>query len=201
MKTLAGFFALAGLTWGQASVPVQNPMLRLTAQTLSKSTTTAMFGRLPKGILAVSVQVCSNSADPATIPIARIIQQVKLASTYTILPKDAAASVVDAAHGSSPLGISLRIGFTVVELAAIAAGWSGLSETVKGTLNSAAIAGSSVINVLQTNVPSHTNLTFANEMLSDPLSLPALGCATGMAMVEADAKAKAIDFSMPIAVK
>lgn len=176
----------------------QGADVRVTAQTLSAPTTTAMFGRLPKGVLAVAVQVCSSVSESLVIPQARIIQQIKMTNSYTILPKNAAATVVDAAQGRSPLQTGIRTGFTVVELAAIASGWSGMGETVKGVLNSTALAGTSVINVLATNVPSHAHLTFAAEMLPDPLNLAPLGCASGLALAENDIKAKSLDFGMPI---
>lgn len=158
-----------------------------------------MFGRLPKPVTAAAVQVCSNSTTPLSVPQARVIQQVRaISGGYTILPKDAAIMVVAAAQGGSALKTALRIGAGITEIAAIAAGWSGLSVTIKGTLTATALSGSAGINVLASAIPTHTLLTIASEMLHDPLMLPSLGCESGYALVEADKASDTIDFSMQV---
>lgn len=174
------------------------PDLRVTAQTLSGKTTSAMFGRLPKAVTAAAVQVCSNLPTALTIPQARIVQQVKAANGYTILPKDSAIVVIAESQGKTKLNTSLRVGLTAVELAAIASGWSSLSVTIKNTLTSAALSGASALNVFSQELPTHTYLTFASEMLPDPIVLPPGGCSSGFSLVESNSDSKAVDFPMTL---
>lgn len=186
---------------GALCLSAQSADVRITAQLLSAPTTSAMFGRLPKSVTAAAVQVCSNLSEPLTIPQSKLVQQFRATNGYTILPKNTAAVVVDAAQGRSALATTLRIGITVVQFASIAAGWSNLNETIKGTLNSSSVVGASALNVLATNLPSHSHLTFASEMLADPVVLTPLGCGSGLVLVEFDPKSKSIDFGMPIKLR
>jgi hypothetical protein len=110
-----------------------------------------------------------------------------------MLPRDAALSVIASAQGSSRGNKVLRGAITAVQLAAIAAGWSTLGPTVKDTLTSAALGGSSAISILSTTIPTHTYLVFTNEALPDPLQLAALGCATGTVIVETTTAASKVD--------
>ena len=193
LALLSVFLALPAL----AQTPDQKtPDLRITAQALSGQTTSAMFGRLPKSVTAAAVQVCSNLATAVTVPQARVVQQVKSTNGYTILPKDSAIVVIAESQGKSRLSTGLRVGVTVVELAAIASGWSSLSSTIKNTLESGALSGASALNVFSQQIPTHAYLTFASEMLPDPIVLPPGGCSAGFALVEANAGAKSIDFVM-----
>lgn len=158
--------------------------IRVTADLLSPQTTAAMFSKLPKPYSAASVAVCNQAASPVTIPLALAAQQVRL-SGVVMLPKDAALSVIAAAQGSTAWNKALRGGIAAVQIGAIAAGWSSLSATVKNTLTSAALAGSSAISVLSTTIPTHSFASLLNESLPDPLQLSALGCSTGIVLVEA----------------
>jgi hypothetical protein len=110
-----------------------------------------------------------------------------------MLPRDAALSVISAAQGSSKGSRILRGGITAVQMAAIAAGWSTLSATMKGTLTSAALAGSSGISILSTTIPTHTYLVFTNEALPDPLQLAALGCSSGTVIAETSTATTNVD--------
>lgn len=157
--------------------------IQVTADLLSIQTTTSMFGRLPKTYNAAAVSVCNQGSTPITIPLALAAQQVR-PTGYIMLPKDAALSVIAAAQGSSVGSKVLRGGIAAVQIAAIAAGWSTLSVTVKNTVTSAALAGASVVSVLGTTIPSHTYLTFDHESLPDPMQLAALGCVSGVVVVE-----------------
>jgi hypothetical protein len=150
---------------------------------LSPQTTAAMFGKLPKRYSAANVSVCNQTNTPVTIALPLAAQQTRL-SGIVMLPRDAALSVIASAQGSSTGNRILRIGITAVQMAAIGAGWSTLSSTVKDTLTSAALAGSSTVSVLSTTIPTHTYLVFTNEALPDPMALAALGCATGTVIVE-----------------
>ena len=185
-------------TLSSPQVPLEN--IRVTAQTLSKQTAAAMFGRLPKPITVASVQVCSESQNQLAIPQALIIQQMKSTNNYTLLPKDAAVSVVAQAQGRSPVQIGLRAAI------GLDAGVQGLALAKLITPNTPIGAGLIMLgNVLQIatpiaagTIPSHTFLTFATEMLPDPMVLAPLGCAAGYALVEAGSTSKSADFGMTI---
>lgn len=174
------------------SVPLEAQQFHVTADLLSQPTTFAMFGRLPKPYSAASVSVCNQTNVPVTMALALAAQQTRL-SGVVLLPRDAALSVIAAAQGSSVGSKLLRAGITAVQLAAIAAGWSSLGSAAKNTLTSAALAGSSAVSILSSTIPTHTYLVFTNEALSDPLQLPALGCATGTVIVETTSSAMKVD--------
>jgi hypothetical protein len=163
--------------------PLAAQQIHVTADLLSPQTTAAMFGKLPKPYTAATVTVCNQTNAPLTIPLALAAQQTRL-SGVVLLPRDAALSVIAAAQGSSTGSRILRAGITAIQLAAIAAGWSTLSSTVKNTLTSSALAGSSAVSILSTTIPTHTYLVLANEALPDPMQLAAVGCATGTVIVE-----------------
>jgi len=166
--------------------------IHVTADLLSPQTTAAMFGKLPKSYNAANVSVCNQTNAPLTVALALAAQQTRL-SGVVMLPRDAALSVIAAAQGSSTGSKILRGGITVVQLAAIGAGWSTLSSAMKNTLTSAALAGSSAVSILSTTIPTHTYLVFTNEALPDPLQLSALGCATGTVIVETTTGNTAVD--------
>lgn len=176
--------------------------IHVTADLLSPQTTAAMFGKLPKPYSAASVSVCNQTNTPQTIALALAAQQTRL-SGVVMLPRDAALSVIAAAQGSSKGSKILRGSITAVQLAAIAAGWSTLTATMKDTLTSAALAGSSAVSILSTNIPTHTYLVFTNEALPDPLQLAALGCASGTVIVETTTTASQVDatVTLPVASK
>jgi hypothetical protein len=174
--------------------------IHVTADLLSAQTTTAMFGKLPKPYSAASVSVCNQTNTPQTIALALAAQQTRL-SGIVMLPRDAALSVIAAAQGSSKGSRILRGSITAVQLAAIAAGWSTLSTTMKDTLTSAALAGSSAVSIFSTNIPTHTYLVFTNEALPDPLQLAALGCATGTVIVETTTSASQVDATVTLPAK
>jgi hypothetical protein len=157
-----------------------------------------MFGKLPKPIVAAKVLVCSNAATALTVPLALVEQQLK-PNGYTVLTQDAALSVIAAAQGSSKWAKSLRIGLAAVELAALASSWSGLSVTVKDTLNSSALVGAQGLNIISTAIPSHVYLSLQSEALADPLQISALQCAKpGIVLVEADSTAKSVDLEVTV---
>lgn len=182
-------------------VLAQDATVRVTAQTLSPKTSSAMFGRLPKSISVVSVQVCSDSSSALIVPLARVLQQVIATHGYTILPKDAASVVIAAAQARSPLQRVIRIA-------------SGVDAGVQGLIVAKLIAtntvwGSVLItagNILQIDtpialqtIPATTYLTFADEMLPDPMVLAALGCQSGYALAEVNTPSvKRVDFEMPM---
>lgn len=182
--------------------PGQDSNIRVTAQTLSGETARSMFGRLPKGILAVRAGVCNQTEIALTVPLERINQQASATNGITVLPHDVAFIVIAAAQGNSAANKWLRGAVAAVQLAAIAASWSGLSPTVNNTLTSVALVGTSTIGVLGAAISSHAYLQFDHASLPDPLSLAPLGCVTGVALVEDDSamklKARRIDFSMPV---
>lgn len=155
----------------------------VSADLLSPQTTAAMFGRLPKQYAAAGVSICNDSTSLINMPLARAAQQVR-ATGIVLLPRDAALSVIAAAQGSSLTSRVFRGGVAVVQLTAIAAGWSGLSSTVKGILSSASGVGTAALGIASTQIPTHTLLTFANEVLPDPVQLPVAGCASGIVIVE-----------------
>jgi hypothetical protein len=171
--------------------------IHVTADLLSPQTTAAMFGKLPKPYSAASVSVCNQTNTPQTIALALAAQQTRL-SGVVMLPRDAAISVIAAAQGSSRGNRVLRASITLVQLAAIAAGWSTLTSTVKDTLTSAALAGSSAVSILSTTIPTHTYLVLTNEALPDPLQLAALGCSTGTVIVETTTGASQVDATVSL---
>jgi hypothetical protein len=173
--------------------------IHVTADLLSPQTTTAMFGKLPKTYSAASVSVCNQTNKPQTIALALAAQQTRL-SGIVLLPRDAALSVIASSQGSSKSSRILRGSIAAVQLAAIAAGWSTLSTTMKDTLTSAALAGSSAVSILSTSIPTHTYLVFTNEALPDPLQLSALGCATGTVIVETTTSASQVDATVSLPV-
>ncbi len=183
-------------TTAALTLPAQQ--IHVTADLLSPQTTAAMFGRLPKIYSAANVSVCNQTNDPLTVALALAAQQTRLKG-IVMLPRDAALSVIAAAQGSSAGNKLLRGGITIVQMAAIAAGWSGLSTTMKNTLTSGALAGSSAVSILNTTIPTHTYLVFANEALPDPLQLAALGCATGTVIVETGTGPSSVDVQVNLA--
>lgn len=187
--TLA-WFLLCGACYAQD--------LHISAQTLSTATTKSMFGRLPKAVTAAAVQICNETAVPQTVALGRISQQAKLSNGMTLLPRDAALSVIAASQGGTIGQRIFRGAVAATELAAIATGLSAVSLTVKAVLTSAAIAGGQTIAVLSQAIPTHTYLTFDHESLPDPLQVPATQCASGIVLVESDSTAKSLDFSMPL---
>lgn len=205
MRNYRKAFFVFALSLGPA-LHAQTADLRVTAQIL-RGSAEAMFGKLPKAIRVAQVQVCSNRADPVTLPLARIVQQVKLSNGATVLTGDAALAVVAAAQGSSPLQIGLRtasaVGAGIKSLAVLGVIQPNTSWGAALTMTSdllelgRAIAG--------TSASSHQLLSIGKEMLPDPLSIAALGCAQpGIAIVEVPTKSKksdipsSIDFGMSI---
>jgi len=197
MQLAAKLLAAAALLGGT----LEAQQIHVTADLLSPQTTTAMFGKLPRRYSAANVSVCNRAGAPLTIALALAAQQTRL-SGVVMLPRDAALSAIAAAQGSSTASKILRGGVTVVQLAAIAAGWSTIGSAIKNTLTSAALAGSSAVGVLNLTIPSHTYLVFTNEALPDPLQLGPFGCATGTVIVETATGAAKADstFSLPAGV-
>jgi hypothetical protein len=174
------------------SASLSAQQFRVTADLLSPQTTAAMFGKLPSRYSAANVSVCNQTNAPLTMALSLAAQQTRL-SGIVLLPRDAALTVIAAAQGSSTGTRILRLGITAVQMAAIAAGWSGLTTAMKNTLTSAALAGSSTLSVMSTTIPTHTYLVFTNEALPDPLTMPALGCAAGTVIVEPATGATRVD--------
>lgn len=157
-----------------------------------------MFGHLPKNITAVEVLICSDSSADVTVPLARIAQKAK-SNGYTIFTPDVALAVIAAAQGRSKKATALRWGVATVELGAVAATWSGLSSTIKNTIQSSALVGQSSLSIVSTAIPTHAYLSLQSESLPDPLQVSAGGCAKpGVILVEADSSAKSVDFDVPI---
>lgn len=172
--------------------------LRITADLLSTKTTHTMFGRLPKEYSAASVGICNDTQAAQTVPLSRIAQQVRIASGPTLLPKDAALAVIAAAQGGSPAAIALRIGMAAVGFAALGASWSGATESLKNVLTSSAIVGGGAIGILGTTIPTHTYLTFDHEAIQDPVQLSAMGCVSGIVIVEKAAGSGRVDVSISL---
>jgi hypothetical protein len=189
----ARLLALAAIL--AASVSAQQ--IHVTADLLSPQTTTAMFGKLPATYHAANVVACNQTNSPLTIPLALAAQQTRL-SGVVLLPQDAALSVISGAQGSSTSSKVVRGGLAVVQLAAIAAGWSTLSSTYKALLTSASLSGSSAISVLAFTIPTHTYLILQHEALPDPLQLAALGCATGTVIVESTTSNAKVDTTITL---
>lgn len=168
---------------GMFAIPLIAQQIHVTADLLSTQTTGAMFGRLPATYGTASVAVCNDAGVSMSVPLAFAAQQVR-PSGLIMLPKDAALSIIAAAQGSSVGSRLLRGSIAALQIAAIAAGWSTLGATVKNTLTSSAIAGSSALSVISTSIPSHVYLTLSNEALPDPMQLGPFGCVSGVVMVE-----------------
>jgi hypothetical protein len=181
-----------------SSAALTAQQIHVTADLLSPQTTAAMFGNLPKTYHAANVVVCNRSNAALTVPLAFAAQQTRL-SGVVMLPQDAAISVIASAQGSSKLSKLLRGGVTLVQLAAIAAGWSTLSSTFKALLTSASLSGSSAISVLSLTIPTHTYLVFQHEELADPLQLAPLGCAAGTVIVESATSNAKVDATIALA--
>lgn len=175
----------------------QSPALRITASTLSATTTKAMFGKLPKAYQSAAVGICNQSNAALTVPQMRVAQQVKLTNGMVVLPRDVAITVIAAAQGSTTGAKIFRTSVAAIELAAIASSWAGISESIKATFSNLALAGGAALPVFSTAIPTHTYLTFDHEALPDPLNLSALGCAAGIAIVE-NAGSKNFDFTMEL---
>lgn len=171
--------------------------MRITGQTLSRRTTEAMFGSLPKSITSARVDVCSQIKDSQTIPLGYLYQNLKSQNGWTVLPHDVAFVVIASSQGSSKKVMAWRWGVFTVQVAAVAAGWADIGTTAKNTLNSAAIAGSGVLSAFSLAAPTHAYLTLDHESLPDPLVLPALACASGIVLVEQNISTIAVDFSLP----
>jgi hypothetical protein len=174
--------------------------VRVTAQTLSQSTTRAMFGRLPKAVTAASVQTCNQTPNALTVPLERLVQQVKLTNGLTILPRDAALVVVSQAQGSGRTATALRylgagastVGvLTALQVIKPGTGWGAavvLWTTVAGVIGQQ-YAGAAT---------THNLLAISSEALPDPLLLAPAGCVSGIALVESDPSAKSLDIVVPI---
>lgn len=180
------------------ALPLCAQQLHVTADLLSRQTTTAIFGKLPKAYAAASIRVCTTSPAPVTVPLGAVEQYVQRPG-FTLLPLDAAVLVVAAAQGNSGWGKAKRYGLTAVELAALAATWSRASVSLKDTLDSSALAGAGAISVLSSTIPTHTFLTLSNESLSDPLQLAAGGCSkSAILIVESDSKTPSLDINFSL---
>lgn len=193
MKLLALFLAITSILHAED--------LHITSDLMSRATTATMFGKLPKQYGAANVGICNQTPSLQIIPLVRIAQQVRSASGPTLLPRDAALAVIAAAQGSSVAARWIRGSYAAVQIAAIAAGWSSLSVTIKNVLTSTALAGSSAIGVVSQAIPTHIYLTFDHESFSDPLQLQAFGCVAGIVVVEYPDGVpglKRIDFGMPL---
>lgn len=181
-----------------ASQPAYSQDIRVTASVLSRATTTAQFGKLPKIYASAKVRVCNMGTAPLVISLGYVEQAIQTPG-FTLLPMDAAVEVIAAAQGNSLGSRLFRGGMTAVELAAIASSWSTLSSTIKNVLTSSAIAGASALTVLSSTIPTHTYLTLTNEALPDPLQLAVNGCSkSSIVIVEADPAIKILDFRTTI---
>ncbi len=175
--------------------------LRITAQTLSKNTSQAVFGPLPKAVSSAAVQVCNQTSGAITVPQERIIQQVKMSQGVTLLPQSAAIAVVSDQTGKSTWNTSKRYG-TAIENSIADLVTMGVIHA-NAVWGAALVSAASVFGVGVKNfdpaVYTHTYITLASAMLPNPIQLQPLGCAAGYALLEGDPAAKTFDFSMPLA--
>lgn len=174
--------------------------LRVTAQTLSAPTTRAMFGALPRQVTAASVQACNQTSEALTVPLARIVQQVRLTDGWSILPRDAALVIVSQAQGRGKWATAFRY------VGAATGTVSTLStlQIIKPntTIGSWIIIATAIVGVASSQfsqaATTHNLLAVSSEALPDPLQLPALGCASGITLVERVEGARAVDFPMTL---
>jgi hypothetical protein len=159
-----------------------------------------MFGRLPKQISAAAVQTCNQTGDALTVPLARLMQEVRVTQGITVLPRDASLVVIAQAQGQSRWNTAIR--------------WIGAASGTVSTLSvlgiikpntligSWIIFGTAIIAVAGQQANSahstHSLLAITSESLPDPLQLPAAGCATGIVLVEHDSTQKNIDLSLNV---
>ena len=177
--------------------------LRITAQTLSAPTTRAMFGPLPNQVTAASVQACNQSSEAVTVPLARLVQQVRLTDGLTILPRDAALVVVAQSQGRGKWATAGRyIGATTGTVSVLSTLQIIKANNAIGAsiIFATAIAGVAA-QQFGAAAATHNLLAVSSEALPDPLQLPPAGCATGITLVESVPGSRSVDFSMPLPSK
>lgn len=172
--------------------------LKITAQQLSSQDLKALFGPLSKQYGAVQVDVCSTVNKAVSVPLGTIRQQFKTAGV-TVISSAVAVSVIASAQGSTKTAKALRVGVAVVELGAIASGWSGLSASLKAVLNASAIAGAQSLNVIAGAIPTNALVSYAALALSDPVQLQPMGCAApAVQLIESIPKSQVVEFGLSL---
>jgi hypothetical protein len=170
-----------------ATLYAQPPQLHITAELLSTADTHAMFGPLAKQYTAAKVLVCSNSTANLSVPQGIVAQSVKTRNNITILPNVVAMQVIALAQGATVKSRSFRYGLAAIQLAAIASTWAGLSATVKNTLTSTSLAGSSALPIILNATTAQSLISYSTAALPDPLQFAGVSCASGIALTEAGA--------------
>ena len=90
-----------------------------------------------------------------------------------------------------------------MELAAIASAWSGLSATIKNTLNASAVAGGQALGVLSGVTTAAAMVSYSAVALPETLNFSsAQQCAPqGIQLVERVTAGGNVDFVMPVGGK
>lgn len=122
--------------------------LRITASLMSSSDVSALFGPLKSQYGGARVDICYKGTDARSIPLAMVRQQLKVTNNIVVLSNVEALTVIAKAQASTKKAVALRIGVGVVQIASLASAWSGLSSTIKNTLNASAISGMEAVGVI-----------------------------------------------------
>lgn len=199
MNIRARAVLVAVLCSGVASA--QTAQLKITAQTLSKQTSSAMFGNIPKSVDVIAIQFCNQTPEAQVVPLSRVLQVAHTTQGVTILPQQAAISLLSSKQSKGWLNSFSMYGSasarTIGDLKLM--GILTLSTPVGAAL----VTGSTVFDAIKRNfdplLQLHQYLILATSMPPDPLRFAPAGCTpTYYALAEKDKTAQTFDFNVPV---
>lgn len=176
--------------------------LHVTASPLSKTTVKAMFGKnLPKGYSAVQVDVCSDDPQAVSVPLGIIRQKFQKQfplSSVTILSNTVASQVIAAAQGSSKTAIATRVVFAAAGAAAVGAGFSGISATIKTAMTDFAIDGPLVWSLFSAIGTPAALISYTQQALAETLKIAPADCLpSAVQLIEGAASPVSFDVTLP----
>lgn len=166
----------------------QTVSLRVTGKVESVQTTRSDFGKLRKGLREANWIVTSNSPVPAKVPLAAIVQQIKVVQGISILMPHSSAAAVQDAQGRNPLNTIARVGTGLIGGLASCEGIHvcGAGGSWPNIILGAELGGLLIQSVLPT-LPTHA-LQSITSMMPDPLAFDAFGTMSGAIIVEVGKK-------------
>lgn len=176
--------------------------LHVTASPLSKTTVKAMFGKnLPKGYSAVQVDVCSDDPQAVSVPLGIIRQKFQKQfplAPVTILSNTVASQVIAAAQGSSKTAIATRVVFAAAGAAAVGAGFSGISATIKTAMTDFAIDGPLVWSLFSAIGTPAALISYTQQSLAETLKIAPADCLpSAVQLIEGAASPVSFDVTLP----
>lgn len=172
--------------------------LRISASTLTPDAVHALFGPLRKQYGAARVDICSSSPAAATVPLAKIRQQLKLTNNINVLSTIEAMQVIAMAQASTKKAKVLRYGVAAVEIAAFTAGLSGIGLAWKTGLNDGAIFGAQSLSIFSVASTPAALITYTTVALPETLTFLPNGCIPQAIQLTDSTAAQRVDFTFPI---